>query len=117
MIFSPESQYALRACVHVARHPAGELVPVQHIARQEDIPPAFIGRKSLPHTDARRFVTCVPLLAAPAASVPGESACGAESPELSDHLCARSRPKNVDNFAQERRASWGAMPGTPAAAA
>ena len=63
------------------------------------------------------FVMCVPLVAAPAASVPGESACGAESPELSDHLCARSRPKNVDNFAQERRASWGAMPGTPAAAA
>jgi hypothetical protein len=30
------------------------------------------------------FAMCVPLLAAPAASVPGESACGAESPELSD---------------------------------
>src|ERR1022692_3218815 len=35
----------------------------------------------------------------------------------SNWICSRSAPAARQNFAQERRASWGAMPGTPAAVA
>jgi Rrf2 family iron-sulfur cluster assembly transcriptional regulator len=44
MIYSKASEYAIRACVHLARRPAGELVSVEHIARQEDIPLRFLAK-------------------------------------------------------------------------
>ena len=44
MIYSKASEYAVRACVHLARHPAGELVSVKHIARQEHIPVWFLAK-------------------------------------------------------------------------
>jgi len=44
MIYSKASEYAVRACVHLARRPAGELVTVKHIARQKDIPLGFLAK-------------------------------------------------------------------------
>lgn len=43
-IYSKASEYAVRACLHLARRPAGELVSVKHIARQEDIPLGFLAK-------------------------------------------------------------------------
>jgi Rrf2 family transcriptional regulator, iron-sulfur cluster assembly transcription factor len=44
MIYSKASEYAVRACVHLARCPAGELVSVKQIARQEHIPLWFLAK-------------------------------------------------------------------------
>ena len=44
MIYSKASEYAVRACVHLARRPAGELVSVKQIARQEHIPLWFLAK-------------------------------------------------------------------------
>jgi Rrf2 family protein len=44
MIYSKASEYAVRACVHLARCPSGELVSVKQIARQEHIPLWFLAK-------------------------------------------------------------------------
>ena len=44
MIYSKASEYAVRACVHLARRPAGELVSVKQIARQEHMPLGFLAK-------------------------------------------------------------------------
>lgn len=44
MIYSKASEYAVRACVDLARRPAGELVSVKQIARQEHIPLWFLAK-------------------------------------------------------------------------
>jgi len=44
MIYSKAAEYAVRACVHLARRPAGELVTVKQIARREHIPLSFLAK-------------------------------------------------------------------------
>jgi len=55
MIYSKASEYAVRACVHLARRP-GELVSVKQIARREHIPLWFLA-KILQELADRRLLT------------------------------------------------------------
>jgi|SRR5277367_2979332 len=44
MIYSRSSEYAIRACVHLARVPDGKCAMVKDIARHEEIPAHFLAK-------------------------------------------------------------------------
>ncbi len=44
MIYSKSSEYAIRACVHLARVPVGKCAMVKDIAKDENIPAHFLAK-------------------------------------------------------------------------
>ena len=44
MLYSSGSEYAIRALMHLAKQPPGQLTMLSEIATAQDLPPAFLGK-------------------------------------------------------------------------